>query len=167
MNNKNIWIAIAVILGVVLVCWFVTQGNEATAPTNTNDSNTEEVPMDDPNQPIPEGSATNQLPNGDAVAVSSQSAGSFVTVDNFVLSRPGFIVIHEANADGSAGRIIGQSGLLTNNRGQDLELNVNISSGKTYIAMLHYDDGDGRFSATTDLPVMSEGSAVMTSFEVL
>ncbi|HMR55497.1 MAG TPA: hypothetical protein PKD34_02825, partial [Candidatus Doudnabacteria bacterium] len=134
MNNKNIWIAIAVILGVILVWWFVTQGNEATAPTNSDGTSMEEVPMDDPTEPIPEGSATNQLPNGDAVAVSNQTAGSFVTVDNFVLSEPGFIVIHEANADGSAGRIVGQSGLLNAGRGQDLELNVSIAAGKSYVA---------------------------------
>lgn len=167
MTKKQIWIIILVILGGVLLWWFLFTGNEATAPTeDTNQEIPEILPQDDPNQPIPAGSATNQLPNTDGLAVLAQRAGNYVTVDNYVLSQAGFIVIHSTNADGSAGAIVGQSGLLNAGRGQDLEINVNIAAGKNYIAMLHYDNGDRKFNASQDAAATSEGKAIMTTFRV-
>jgi hypothetical protein len=166
MDNKKLGIALVIILGVVLGWWLLTQSHKATAPTRDGQT-ADEVPMDNSTPSIPKDSATNQLPNSDAISISTQSAGNLIIIDNFALSRPGFIVIYEANADGSAGKIVGQSKLLTMKQGQDLELNVNISSGKTYIAKLYYDNGDGKFNATTDLPVKSEETPVMASFKVL
>lgn len=167
MKNKYLAIIVIVVLAALLVWWFLTSGNEATAPTQTNDNQAvEELPQDDPTQPIPEGSATNQLPNTDGLAVLAQQAGNYVTVDNYVLSKAGFIVIHSANADGSAGAVVGQSGALNAGRGQDLEINAKIEAGKTYVAMLHYDNGDRKFNAAQDAAATSEGGAIMTSFKV-
>lgn len=160
--KRNYIVTLIVIILVLLGIWLVFfRGNQATAPETTN-NDSQELPTDDPNQPIPEGSATNQLANGDAIAVLDQTAGNYVTVDNYVLSQPGFIVIKAAGS----GNIVGQSGLLNAGRGQDLEINVRIAAGQSYIAELHFDDGDRHFHAATDLAVMSGDKSVSTTFRV-
>lgn len=169
MKKKQIWIIIGVVVAGLLVWWLFFTGNEATAPSNdSQDAQTEQpLPGDDRSEEIPEGSATNQLPaNADALAVLAQQAGDFITVDNYVISKPGYIVIHSLNSDGSAGAIIGQSGLLNTGRGQDLEINVNVSAGKSYIAMLHYDNGDKKFNANQDSAALNEGKPIMATFKV-
>ena len=166
MKKKQIWIIVAIILGALLVWWLFFSGNQATAPSEPNTEMSEELPGDDPTQPIPAGSATNQLPNSDDIAVLDQQAGSYVTIDNYVLSQPGYVVIHATNSDGSAGAIIGQSGLLQAGPGQDLEIKAAIVAGKTYAAMLHYDDGDKKFVTSSDAPATSEGKPIMTAFDV-
>lgn len=169
MKKKQIWIIILVVIAGLLVWWLFFTGNEATAPTDeqANSEITEPLPGDDPNQEIPEGSATNQLPaNGDALAVLAQQAGAYVTVDNYVLSKAGYIVIHSVNSDGSAGPIIGQSGLLSAGRGQDLEINATIQAGRSYVAMLHYDNGDKKFDANQDAAALDEGKPIMITFKV-
>ncbi|HMQ01661.1 MAG TPA: hypothetical protein PKD79_01160 [Candidatus Doudnabacteria bacterium] len=166
MKQKQIWIiTIAIIVFGLGLWWLIYGGQEATAPATMNDE-LSELPTDDPNVPIPEGSATNQLANGDAIVVTTQSAGSFVNIDNYVLSQNGFIVIHEARADGSAGNIVGNSGYLSAGRGQDLEFNLNLVAGRSYVAMLHADNGDRTFNASVDLPILENNRPVMTLFRV-
>lgn len=166
MKKKQIWIIVGIIVAGVLVWWLFFASNKATAPDGSDNGETSEVlPQDDPNQPLPEGSATNQLPNGDGLAVLAQQAGSFVTVDNYKLSKPGFVVIHVANVEDAPGAIIGKSGLLQAGSGQDLEITAKIETGKTYIAMLHYDNGDKKFDATTDLAATSKDQAIMVTFQ--
>lgn len=166
MKKKQIWIIVAIIVAGVLVWWFFFGSNQATAPDGSSNGEVSEIlPQDDSNQPLPEGSATNQLPNADGLAVLAQQAGNFVTVDNYKLSKPGFVVIHVANVEDAPGAIIGKSGLLQAGSGQDLEINAKIEAGKTYIGMLHYDNGDKKFDATTDTAATSEGEAIMVSFQ--
>lgn len=169
MKKKQIWLIIVVVVAGLLVWWLFFTGNQATAPTDEqNNSQTEQpLPGDDRSEAIPEGSATNQLPgNTDALAVLAQQAGDYITIDNYVFSKAGYIVIHSINSDGSAGAIIGKSGLLNAGRGQDLEINVNVSAGKSYIAMLHYDNGDKKFDPNQDSAALNEGKPIMTTFKV-
>lgn len=169
MKKKQIWIIIGIVIAGLLIWWLFFTGNQATAPSDgQNTSQTEQpLPGDDPTQEIPEGSATNQLPgNTDALAVLAQQAGDYITIDNYVLSKAGYIVVHSVNSDGSAGTIIGQSGLLNAGRGQDLEINVDVAAGKSYIAMLHYDNGDKKFDANQDAAALNEGKPIMTTFKV-
>ncbi len=101
----------------------------------------------------------------DSVAVSTQRAGNEVDIDQVKLSQPGFIEIHEV-VDGKPGKIIGGSKLLPAGTRQDVIIKVAIVAGKSYIAMLHVDDGDGKFDAKKDLPLMNNGQMVMAKFTV-
>lgn len=169
MKNKQVAIIVLLVLLGVVTWWFMAKNNEVNevAESNTQQT-TDELPTDDPTQPIPEGSATNQLPaNTDAIAALDQVAGTSVTIDNYVISQPGYIVIHEVASNGSAGAIIGQSGLLAAGRGQDLEVRANISANKSYIAMLHYDNGDKKFNASQDQPAMNGSNMITAKFSAV
>ena len=166
-QNVIIGIVVAIVL-IGGVAWYVTQ-NKAIAPEMTNNSNQqaddqadEEFVGDVPNDPVD----TAHVPSSATVAVSTQIPGDAVTVDNAFLEKPGFVVIHEANASGQPGNVIGSSGLLTAGAKQDLEITANVKPGGKYIAMLYTDNGDKKFTVTADSPVRIKDIPLMTMFSV-
>lgn len=152
-KQKNILWAILVLVAVIAVYFYFNQ-QQATAPTT--DIISEEVPNDRPDDGTLGGEEI--IPSNDKIIVATQLAGNWVTVDNIALSKPGFVVIHEANAQGNPGKIIGSSNWLSAGSKQDLEIKATLASGKQYFAMLHYDNGDKKFDPATD-PMATGGKA--------
>lgn len=163
MKPKQYISIIIIILVLIAGYWLLTRGKKASAPSDTNTPQNQTNPENSSTTP---GTATNQLTSDDAVAISNQGVGSSITIDNYVLSKPGFIAIYEKGADGKAGKLVGQSGLLKAGKGQDLEVNAAIANGKSYIAELYFDNGDKKFSASSDQLVVSGGNTVMTNFMI-
>lgn len=157
-NNKWIWVVVVVIvlvLGAYLLWKPVPE--EGTTPTLGDDtiptSTQGETPL------VTEG------PN--AVNVSSQVAGSAVKIDMVMLAKAGYVVIHVDNG-GQAGDIIGSSNLLEVGQSNDVSVTLTKAAeeGKSYWAMLHEDNGDGKFSAVDDQPVKdSQGNVIMMKFD--
>ncbi|GEM_PF-3044347 len=87
-----------------------------------------------------------------------------VLVDRVVISKQGFLVVH-ADVGGRPGKVLGNSVLL--NAGETREVSVRLTAQPgMYWAMLHADNGNGKFSATNDLPVMDDkGKPVMLRFK--
>jgi putative cell wall-binding protein/plastocyanin len=79
------------------------------------------------------------------------------------LNEPGYVVIHRDD-NGQPGSIVGTSGLLEGEFDADVAVGMNASG--TYWAMLHYDDGDGEFSASADAPVTRLNRTVQQRFSV-
>lgn len=79
------------------------------------------------------------------------------------LNEPGYVVIH-GDDDGQPGAIAGTSDLLEGEFEADVAVGMNASG--TYWAMLHYDDGDGEFSASADAPVTRLNSTVQQQFTI-
>lgn len=102
-----------------------------------------------------------------SVTVSDQDlAEGEVTVDAAVLDEPGYVVVH-ADADGSPGRVIGNSGLFSGER-EGVAIDVDAGNATpTVYAMLHYDDGDGEYEFPgDDGPVAVNGSVVVEGFRL-
>ncbi len=166
-QNVIIGIVVAVVVAGGVI-WYFNQ-NKAEAPatveqTNNADMNQDEeefvgdVPGDAPDAA--------SVPSSATVAVSTQVPGDSVTIDNVFLEKAGFVAIHEVDASGKPGAVIGSSGLLSAGAKQDLEIRAAIKPGGKYLAMLHSDDGDKKFNATADVPVLNNNIAVMTMFSV-
>ncbi len=167
-NHIIALIAGVIIIGGGLLYW---NSREAAAPeTNTQNQTAEEQAANDANfqgdvpGDAPETNPT--IPTSDTIAVSTQIAGSSVTVDNVFLSKPGFVSIHEVNSKGQPGNIIGTSGLLGTGPRQDLEINAAIVPGAKYIAMVRMDNGDKKFNAQQDEAVLKDGTPLMIMFSV-
>lgn len=169
MKQKHIWAGVIAILVILGVWWMLGRGNEAAAPeTNDTVNNEQNEATDNVPEPGTDGTATNQLPTtNDAIAVSDQTSGSSITIDNYVLNKAGFIEIHEVTSEGAPGTIVGQSGYLVAGRGQDLEVNAKVVAGRDYIAMIHIDNGDKKFNPTQDLAAVSGGDTVMVTFKIV
>ncbi len=159
MKQKRfaIFIGILVILG--LAYWYASH-KQANAPeTNT-------TPAEGTENTIPSNSnSATTTPGVNAIVVSTQQAGSSVTVDNFNLSKPGFIAIYTADVDGGPKTLIGQSKLLSGS-GQDLEINAAVASGKAYVAVLYLDNGDKKFSSSSDTIAKTGSLPSMAVFSV-
>ena len=150
MMNKYLWVVgLLVVLG---LGYYLIKGRTQTpATTEVATEETATVPGEK-----------------NLVLVSDYTAGKTVTVARVVLEKPGYVMIHE-DASGKPGAIIGTSTLLSAGESTDVVVNLK-RAGKdeeVLYAMLHMDDGDGKFVATTDLPVTdSQGNVVMMNFIV-
>lgn len=169
MKRNHIIAVVAAILVLLFAWWWMSLDNKAVAPETNNTINNDQNEAEDN---VPEagtdGTATDQLPTtNDAVAVSDQANGGSVTIDNYVLNKPGYIVIHEVTSEGAPGTIVGQSGYLAEGRGQDLEVTAKIVAGKEYMAMIHVDNGDKRFNASQDSAALSDGKTIMANFKIV
>lgn len=110
------------------------------------------------------GQAVPKLKN--SLSVSPQKFGSNIVIDEVGLQKPGYVVIHEVTA-GKPGKIVAHSGLLASGTKQDLVIRYTTKAGTSYIAMLHSDNGDGKFDETKDLPINgSDAMPVMVMFAV-
>lgn len=103
-----------------------------------------------------------------AIYVPDQEPDDSVTAGLVVLAEPGFVVIHEADANGNPGAILGASTVLSVGESRNVEITLNRASvdGETLMAMLHRDNGDSAFDAGEDAPVVENDAVVMMSFSV-
>jgi len=102
-----------------------------------------------------------------AIAVSSDG-GIITDVQLVLLSKPGYVIIHADNGEGKPGAIIGSSQLLPAGQGNNLTaVSSELTKGQTYFAMLHFDDGDGSFDPSTDLPVTNDdGNIILMKYVI-
>lgn len=109
------------------------------------------------------------------LSVSDQFPGQLVYVASVTLQSPGFVVIHKivtgtpgeifGHSAYGAGEIIGSAYFRSGSRPGQVELRSRTQEGVRYVAMLHSDDGDGRFDAAKDLPIKnSRGGIIMVEF---
>jgi len=123
---------------------------------------------------VKHGAAVSVTPAGDTtpkaknmLSVSNQKAGPTVDIDEVSLQKPGFVAIH-TDDHGKPGAIIAHSGLISAGTKQDLVINYATKAGSVYYAMLHADNGDGKFDPTKDLPIVgSDAMPVMAKFMAL
>jgi len=141
--KQVIWVIV-----VLLVIW----GVYALATSKTD------APTTDGTVPAGEDSSATDTSGTPAevsmVEVSDQKAGKSVLVASYTLSAPGYITVHAATAEKTAGAIIGNSELLQAGSAVNVEVPLTVATkdGQSVIVMLHLDNGDGKFDGTLDLP---------------
>jgi hypothetical protein len=95
----------------------------------------------------------------------ASSAGDTVTVAGSYLSEGGFVVIHEQNADGSAGPVVGNSEYLEPGFHTSIDIIIDeVTEEATYGAMTHRDDGDQVYEFPIlgqDGPYTLDGAAII------
>lgn len=143
MGTKTFFIFAIIIVVVVGVVLFFRGGGEK--PGSADDS-------------------SSLIISNNAIYVAEQTPGRSVLVSVVYLEKSGFVVIHE-DISGAPGKILGVSSLVPAGEMENLmpiTLSRATRDGETIYAMLHVDNGDGKFDATNDQPVLdSVGSAPM------
>lgn len=94
---------------------------------------------------------------GDVIETTAVPPGDIVTIPRVVFSKPGFVMIHRADGDNS-GEIVMTGDLLPAGESKNVVVHTGIKTkiGEEYFAMLHVDDGNGRYDDPgTDPPVFS------------
>lgn len=163
MGKGMLWGIVVAVVIVILVGIAVSRPKTAEAPTPAG---TLEVSSPSP------AATTSPSPTalGPLVSVSTQAAGTSVTVDKATLAKNGFIAIH-TDDKGKPGPVIGHSALLK--AGPNTAIAVKLSrrtrNGETLYAMLHTDvNGNGAYEFPgADVPTTdSTGAVVSPSFTV-
>lgn len=93
--------------------------------------------------------------NKNAIYVAEQAPGQIIVVSVVLLEQPSFVVIHEDVSD-APGKILGASNLLPSGetKSASVALSRETKNDETVYAMLHLDNGDGKFNAAGDKPVI-------------
>lgn len=93
--------------------------------------------------------------NKNAIYVTEQAPGQHVVISVVRLKKAGYVVIHE-DAVGAPGKVLGASSLLSNAEIKNLPIALSRATqdNETVYAMLHFDNGDEKFNAADDKPVL-------------
>lgn len=166
MKQKVIIAVVVIALIAVGIYAYTRSGKDNTVnddnqTNNANMSNEDDIIGEVPGDPDEDP----QTPTSDTIAVSTQLAGEYVTIDNAFLSKPGFIVILEAGANGQPGKAIGSSGYLSVGAKQDLEVPAKIAAGGKYYAAVYADNGDKKYT-TVDTAASKDNLPIQTMFSV-
>lgn len=105
----------------------------------------------------------------DYVEIQPVVAGDFVVIPRVVLSKPGFVMIHESD-NGQTGRIVMTGDYLTSGEHENVVVHTGITTkpGERYFAMLHEDNGNGQYDDPgVDPPVVVAGAIVQTEFSIV
>lgn len=108
---------------------------------------------------------TKNTPAADySLTVDDQFPGTVVYVSTASLVKPGFVVIHK-NVGGKAGAVIGAKAFVAGTNPGQVDLTESTIEGQSYYAMIHVDNGDGKFDAATDAVAKDKtGKEVMVKF---
>ena len=104
----------------------------------------------------------------DSIFVASQKPGRFVNVGRAVLSKKGFVAIHQEEA-GAPGAIIGFGSLLNPVESKNFSVTLNRKSavGESLYAMIHWDNDNGAFNPAEDMAATDkDGNIVMAKFMI-
>ena len=104
----------------------------------------------------------------DSIFVANQKPGRFVNVGRAALSKKGYVAIHQEEA-GAPGAIIGFSSLLNavESRNFSVTLNRKSVAGESFYAMIHWDNNNGAFNPSEDMPAKDkDGNIVMAKFMI-
>lgn len=104
----------------------------------------------------------------DSIFMVNQKPGRFVNVGKAVLSKKGYVAIHQEES-GKPGAVIGYSNLLNSGESMNLSVTLNRKSvaGENLYSMIHWDNGNGTFNPSDDIPAVDKaGNVVAVKFMI-
>ncbi len=114
--------------------------------------------------------STGMIVGNNAIYVAEQAPSRTVLVAVVLFAKPGFVAIHEDNAD-APGKILGASGVLSAGETKNtapIALSRATKDGEKLYAMLYGDNGDGVFDTAKDKPLIDSATSqpVMMIFSI-
>lgn len=104
-----------------------------------------------------------------SITVEEQKPSKTVMIEEAIIEKASFIVIHEEDEDGNPGSVIGKSSLLLPGTRQNVSITLDrdAKDGETLIAMMHTDNGDSTFDELKDAPALNnDDEEVMEEFDI-
>ncbi len=158
MQNQNVRLAVSFLIGLVVgiggyKLWM--DGNQVVAPEDNTTIGDEQMTASSTPTTVNE--------NGNSIAVDAQVAGTKVTVSEVTFTAPAWVAIHD-DVNGKPGRILGAQLFDKGTSKGEVTLLRSTVSGKNYIAVIHSDNGDHKFTPATDKAL--EDAKAMVTFSV-
>lgn len=104
----------------------------------------------------------------DTLFIVDQKPGRFINARSAVLSKAGFIAVHQEES-GTVGAAIGSGALLPagQHRNTSVTLNRKSKAGEYFYGMIHHDNGNGIFNPADDAPAKDKsGKVIMVKFRI-
>ena len=149
-SSKGLIIGIIVVVIIGIFVWRYFSGRNATNDQAGGEQSEQVAGMED------------------SIFVANQKPGRFVNVGRATLSKKGYVAIHQEEA-GAPGAIIGFSSLLNavESRNFSVTLNRKSVAGESFYAMIHWDNNNGAFNPSEDMPAKDkDGNIVMAKFMI-
>ena len=160
---------IILLFGAGLIWSFVTDDSDTTKGTTvpTASSTREDIALD-PRLPYRTPLVTNNAPwifvETDEVLVKDQEADESVFLTKVALMKGGWVAVREGSLE-DAGPILGAARFDAGVWQGDVPLLRSLEAGKTYHAVLYYDDGDKKFDFKKDIPIIYGDMSVGMTFQ--
>ncbi len=156
MNKTALYVVAAIIIIGGLV-FLMAGSNDTTPGTNATSTPVTGTPGTTP-------APTSATPGGSVVVMTEATPGSRVTIQSAQLAEPGYIVVYRSTTDGDT-KIVGRSSLLESGAYSNLNITLDsaVTADQTVTAVLHKDDGDGKFEVPGQDSFMSSGTATVIS----
>ncbi len=156
-------------LGVVLVIgglFYLFNRADDTDLVNNDDGVLNTGTNDTSNTNTTTGTAGTQLEN--VVQLRETSTGNTVVVQRAELTVPGYVVIYRTDSNGRT-TVLGHSDLLTAGQHNiiSLQLVTPIAKEQVIVAVLHKDDGDGKFEVPGADAYLTTGVQLATDVDVV
>lgn len=120
--------------------------------------------------PVPTSNNSGVPSKGNSILAKNQTGAETIVIDSAALEKDGFVVIHTATKDGKPGEVVGHSELLKKGESKNIEILLDESSkkGESYIAMLHFDEGDGDYGDEDEASVLkdSQGNEAQIKIDI-
>ena len=149
-SSKGLIIGIIVVVVIGIFVWRYFSGRNATNDQAGGEQSEQVAGMED------------------SIFVANQKPGRFVNVGRATLSKKGYVAIHQEEA-GAPGAIIGFSSLLNAVESKNFSVTLNRKSvaGESFYAMIHWDNNNGAFNPSEDMPAKDkDGNIVMAKFMI-
>lgn len=137
---------------------------EAETTDNTAEGNTEAVRTGERTADV--ASAPSAPLN--TVALGEVEGGSMITVPSATLVRSGYVVLYNINSNGES-RVIGHSDLLSPSTHFNIKIQLTgpIAEKQAVVAVLHQDDGDGKFEYPESDGYLKNGAFLVNDIDVV
>ncbi len=143
------WVVTVIVIIILIIIGIVVFGNKSSQAPVTDDMTS---------------STTTQTGAVNRIVMSDQYPGNVVYLSSVQLAAPGYVAIHKDNA-GQPGAVIGYARFDAGINPGKVTLTAPTVEGGTYYAMLHSDDGDGKFDEVKDAALKdSRGNVIMQIF---
>ncbi len=144
------WVVTVIVIIAIIVIGVIVFGNKGEEPATIDQT--------------PALSTQNQT-DVNRVVMSDQYPGNVVYLSSVQVTKPSWVVIH-TDKNGLPDKIIGSAFFETGINPGKITLTQPMIDGGTYYAMIHTDDGDGKFDATADIALKdANGNIVMKIFK--
>jgi hypothetical protein len=142
------WVITVVVIVALIIIGIFVFGNKKT-----------ETPA-----PGEETASTSAAQSANGIVMSDQFPGNVVYISSVQLNASEWVAIHGDNK-GQPGDVIGYASVSSGTNPVKVTLTKSTVEGGVYYAVLHSDDGDGKFDVAKDLPLKdSDGNVIMRIF---
>lgn len=144
------WVVTVIVIIVLIIIGVLVFGGKGSEVPATTDQTTDTTDQN--------------LVGLNRITMTDQYPGNVVYLNSVQFEKPGYVAVY-SDKDGQLGSVLGSTAFGAGINPGKVTLSKPMIDGKVYYAVMHSDDGDGKFDAVKDAPLKdSKGNVIMKTF---